>query len=155
MPKETDFSNLHETNKGRVLALGVFDLFHVGHLRYLQYARSVASHLTVAVTTDEISRAIKGKLPVIPESQRLEIIRGLGWVDDARLQPVSTEFTYEATLWVTAWNINHFVVGGDWEGSPRWDRLKPSLAEHSISVSFVPYTQDISTTKIINNINGR
>ncbi len=152
MPHDSAASRASESHKRRVLAIGVFDLFHVGHLRYLQSARNFASHLTVAVTTDAISRSIKGKQPVISQDHRLEIIRGLGCVDKAELQPTSTEETQVAGIWIKSWNIDHVAVSKEWEGSQRWYRLIPVLAEHCISVSFVPYTEVISTTQVIEKI---
>ncbi len=69
---------------GKTIALanGVFDLFHVGHLRYLQGARAEADVLVVAVNDDRSTRENKGPgRPVIPESERAEIVAGLGCVD--------------------------------------------------------------------------
>lgn len=136
----------------RVLALGVFDLFHVGHLRYLQYARTQGTHLTVAVTPDAVCQAVKGKWPVIPEAQRLEMVRGLGWVDHAALQPCSTEDTLAAAEWIAAWGVEHVVAGGGWAGSLRWQRLVPALAERGVGVGFAPATEGISTTGIVARI---
>jgi rfaE bifunctional protein nucleotidyltransferase chain/domain len=69
---------------GKTLALanGIFDLFHVGHLRYLQGARAEADLLLVAVNSDASTRAYKGPgRPVIPEDERAEIVAGLACVD--------------------------------------------------------------------------
>jgi rfaE bifunctional protein nucleotidyltransferase chain/domain len=64
------------------LANGVFDLFHVGHLRYLEAAAELADVLVVAVNSDASTRAYKGPgRPVIPEAERAEIVAGLGCVD--------------------------------------------------------------------------
>lgn len=65
-----------------VLANGVFDLFHVGHARYLQAARALGDALVVAVNSDRSTRAYKGEgRPVIPESERAEIVASLECVD--------------------------------------------------------------------------
>jgi len=141
--------------KLRILSTGVFDLFHIGHLRYLQYARQQGTHLTVAVTPDALCAERKGKWPVIEEAQRLEIIRGLGWVDEARYMPSSLELTDVAADWITEWGIDHVVVGGDWEGTPRWQRLIPALAERGITVGFASHTRDISSTEIVRRIMSR
>jgi rfaE bifunctional protein nucleotidyltransferase chain/domain len=72
------------TAAGRTVALanGVFDLFHVGHLRYLQGARALADLLVVAVNTDASTRALKGPgRPVVPEGERAEILEALTCVD--------------------------------------------------------------------------
>lgn len=65
-------------------ANGVFDLVHVGHVRYLQDAARVADVLVVGVNGDESVRALKGEgRPVMPEHERAEIIsaiRGVSYV---------------------------------------------------------------------------
>ena len=101
---------------------------------------------------DAIGLAFKAKHPVIPEEQRIEIIRGLGWVDEARLAPTSTEQTQAAAEGIADWGIDHVVAGGGWLGSPRWDRLIPALAERGISVSFATHTDGISTSEIVASI---
>lgn len=136
----------------RVVCTGVFDLFHVGHLRYLQFARAQGSHLTVAVTRDALCAQRKGKPPVICEDFRLEIVRGLGWVDRAEFMPSSLELTEEAASWISAWNADAMVVGEEWRGTPRWDRLTPLLAQRGISVIFAPRTEEISTTEIVERV---
>ena len=65
-----------------VLANGVFDLFHVGHLRYLEAAAKLGDILIVAVNSDTSTRAYKGSgRPVVPESERAEIVSALSCVD--------------------------------------------------------------------------
>jgi rfaE bifunctional protein nucleotidyltransferase chain/domain len=70
---------------GRTVALanGVFDLFHVGHLRYLEGARALADLLVVAVNSDASTRLLgKGPgRPVVPEAERAEIVAALRCVD--------------------------------------------------------------------------
>ncbi len=69
---------------GRTIALanGVFDLFHVGHLRYLQGARSEADLLVVAVNSDASTLLNKGPgRPVVPQDERAEIVAALECVD--------------------------------------------------------------------------
>lgn len=69
---------------GRTVALanGVFDLLHVGHVRYLEAARAMADVLVVAVNSDASTRANKGPdRPVIPQDERAELVAALGCVD--------------------------------------------------------------------------
>jgi len=76
----------HERKAGKRIAFanGVFDVLHVGHVRYLQAAAGVADVLVVAVNSDASVRAIKGEgRPVTPERERAEIvsaIRGVAYV---------------------------------------------------------------------------
>ncbi|MEM7676918.1 MAG: adenylyltransferase/cytidyltransferase family protein [Myxococcota bacterium] len=65
-----------------VLANGVFDLFHVGHLRYLSSAADEGDRIIVAVNSDRSTRAYKGPdRPVIPQAERAEIVASIGCVD--------------------------------------------------------------------------
>ena len=135
-----------------ILATGVFDLLHVGHLRYLQYARAQGTHLSVAVTRESLVLLRKNKRPVIEEAQRLEMVRGAACVDAADYMPSSLEATEQAAIWMQAWGIEKVVVGGEWEGSARWSRLIPVLAAEGIAVCFAPHTPGISSTKIVASI---
>lgn len=64
------------------LANGVFDLLHVGHLRYLQGAAAEADVLVVAVNADQAVRQLKGPdRPVVPEADRAELVDALRGVD--------------------------------------------------------------------------
>jgi rfaE bifunctional protein nucleotidyltransferase chain/domain len=68
--------------EGLVLANGLFDVLHVGHVRYLEGARAAGRSLLVAVNSDASARRLKGPgRPVIPLAERLEIVAALGCVD--------------------------------------------------------------------------
>ena len=86
--------------EGRAVAVanGAFDLLHVGHLRYLEGAKSVAGGglLIVGVNTDASVRASKGPArPVVPEAERAELVAALRCVD---LVVLFSETTAEALL---------------------------------------------------------
>jgi rfaE bifunctional protein nucleotidyltransferase chain/domain len=69
---------------GRTVAFanGVFDLLHVGHLRYLQAAAREADVLVVAVNDDDSVRRLKGPgRPVMPQADRAELVDALRGVD--------------------------------------------------------------------------
>ncbi len=64
------------------LANGNFDLLHVGHIRYLQGAKALGGKLVVAINSDDSVHALKGEgRPVMPESERAEIVAALADVD--------------------------------------------------------------------------
>lgn len=75
-----------ERTAGKTIAFanGVFDILHVGHVRYIQDASRVADVLVVAVNGDDSVRAIKGEgRPLTPERERAELvaaIRGVAYV---------------------------------------------------------------------------
>ncbi len=71
--------------KKRVVAFGVFDLLHPGHLAFLAAARKRGDELVVVVTRDARARAEKGRAPVFDERERLVMVRSLRMVDRAVL----------------------------------------------------------------------
>jgi rfaE bifunctional protein nucleotidyltransferase chain/domain len=82
----SDLPALRERTRaaGRTVAFanGVFDLLHVGHVRYLQAAAREADLLVVGVNSDASARAIKGEgRPLMPASERAELIAALACVD--------------------------------------------------------------------------
>ena len=69
---------LRAQGKSLVFTNGVFDLLHVGHVRYLQQARALGDALVVAINSDRSVRALKGDgRPVIVELERAEILAAL------------------------------------------------------------------------------
>jgi rfaE bifunctional protein nucleotidyltransferase chain/domain len=68
--------------EGLVLANGLFDLLHVGHVRYLAAAREAGARLLVALNSDASARRLKGEgRPVVPLPERLELVAALACVD--------------------------------------------------------------------------
>jgi len=73
---------MRANGKTLVFTNGVFDLLHVGHVRYLAAARALGDALVVAVNSDRTVRELKGEgRPVINESERGEILAALRQVD--------------------------------------------------------------------------
>jgi FAD synthetase len=71
-----------------VLASGVFDLLHLGHVRFLEEAKRVGgknAELIVIVARDSTVEKRKGKKPVVPEGQRRALVESLKVVDEAIL----------------------------------------------------------------------
>ena len=64
------------------LANGCFDVFHVGHVRYLHAAKQLGGRLVVAINSDDSVRKLKGEgRPVMPADERAEILAALADVD--------------------------------------------------------------------------
>ncbi|NOY10988.1 MAG: FAD synthase [Archaeoglobi archaeon] len=67
----------------KVVATGTFDIIHPGHIRYLEEAKKLGDYLIVIVARE---RNVRHKpKPVIPEEQRLRVVRALKPVDEAIL----------------------------------------------------------------------
>jgi rfaE bifunctional protein nucleotidyltransferase chain/domain len=81
---ELDLALAADRAAGRTIAFanGVFDLLHVGHVRYLQASAAEADRLVVAVNADRSVRRLKGEgRPVLDERSRAELVAALRGVD--------------------------------------------------------------------------
>jgi len=101
---------LRAVGKTVVFTNGVFDLLHVGHLRYLQQARALGDALIVAVNSDRSVRANKGAgRPITPEAERVEILSALACVDGVVVFDEDTPHNI-----ITAVQPDVLVKGADW-----------------------------------------
>jgi len=86
-----EVADAKRNGKTVAMANGLFDILHVGHLRYLEGARAEADILVVAVNSDASARALKGpNRPVVPEQERAELIAGFACVDLVTIFETST-----------------------------------------------------------------
>lgn len=73
---------LRSAGKTVALANGLFDLLHVGHLRYLEGAKREADLLVVAINSDASARALRGpSRPILPEQERAELVAAFECVE--------------------------------------------------------------------------
>lgn len=75
-------------DKVLILASGVFDLVHYGHIRFIEESKKLGgenSRLVVIIARDKTVKRLKGRLPIIPEDQRRAVVESLKPVDEALL----------------------------------------------------------------------
>ena len=124
---------------------GVFDMFHIGHLRLLKKAKLHCDYLIVAVSSDELVQSYKNKLPIIPLAHRLEILNALSFVDEVVIQTHRDKIRH-----FKEYGFNHMYVGDDWKGTPLFDEVETYLESHGAAVVYFPYTKEVSSTKFSN-----
>ena len=101
---------IRATGKTVVFTNGVFDLLHVGHLRYLQQARALGDALIVGLNSDRSVRANKGAgRPITPEAERAEILSALACVDGVVVFDEDTPHEI-----IDALQPDVLVKGADW-----------------------------------------
>lgn len=120
---------------------GVFDLFHVGHLNILKKAKEQCEFLIVGVSTDELVREYKDKQPVIPYTERVEIVEGIKYVDKVVPQITRKKFV--------AWEhllFDVMFVGDDWKGDALFNQLESQFKRVGVEIVYFPYTKGVSST---------
>ncbi len=93
--------SLTEEGRGQakvVLAGGVYDVLHLGHLAALEEARALGDVLVVVVATDVTVEMLKGRKPLFPETDRLALVAALKPVDKAILGYEDVGFGFEQVL---------------------------------------------------------
>jgi D-beta-D-heptose 7-phosphate kinase/D-beta-D-heptose 1-phosphate adenosyltransferase len=153
-----------------VLTNGVFDLLHLGHVRYLQQARALGDTLVVALNSDASTRLLKGpERPITPEAERAEVLAALGCVDAVTLFDTPTAETLVAEVRPTI-----YAKGGDYASAgaaATLQRIEPAalapddqlfarlpeariVATYGGTLCLIPYVPGHSTSELIARIRG-
>jgi len=126
-----------------VFTNGVFDLIHVGHIRYLTEARALGDRLVVAINSDRSVRQLKGESrPIFNERERAEILAALRMVDYVTIFDDVSPRTLIAELLPDV-----LVKGGDYGIDAIHGREEVEAAGGS--VISLPFIDGASTTSII------
>ena len=136
-----------------VLTNGCFDLLHVGHVRYLQTAKALGKTLVVGVNSDHSVSRIKPEKPgfpsrpIIPETQRAEVLSALDAVDAVIIFPETT-----ATELIKAFQPDIYAKGGDYtiESLPEAETVQA----YNGNIKLITIEVPTSTSKIIQKILG-
>lgn len=115
---------------------GSFDITNAGHIRAFSLARSRCDYLVVGLNTDRIIREDKGREPIIPFSQRKEILEGLRNIDeviecdDIYALPFIKQVGASVFVLTKEWEHRHpdainYInsIGGEVVFSPRWEDI--------------------------------
>ena len=101
---------------------GVFDMFHIGHLNIIKQAKELCDHLIVGVSTDELVELYKGRKPMIPFEQRIEIVKSIKYVDEVYTQRSLDKFDAYDDL-----KFDVLFHGDDWKNSNLYNELAKIL----------------------------
>jgi rfaE bifunctional protein nucleotidyltransferase chain/domain len=127
------------------LANGCFDLFHVGHVRYLQAAKALGGRLIVAVNSDDSVRALKGEgRPLMPAEERAEILSAFEDVDAVVIFPER-----DVRALIREIRPNAQAKGTDYTADSVPER--DVVAEYGGRVEIVGDPKDHSASEIIRN----
>jgi rfaE bifunctional protein nucleotidyltransferase chain/domain len=136
---------LHAAGRKLVFTNGAFDLLHVGHLRYLAYARSLGDALVIGLNSDASVRRYKGeKRPIVPERERAEMLLALRCVDYVVLFDED-----EPRDLITAVLPHVLVKGADWAHYVSGRDVVEAAGGRVVLAEFV---QGRSTTDIVKKI---
>ncbi len=134
---------LRQQGRKLVFTNGCFDLLHAGHVRYLNQARALGDALVVGLNSDTSVRAIKCEgRPILPESERAEILAALGSVDYVFLFDDATPQRVIAAI-----VPDILVKGADW--SPEEIVGRSTVEAAGGKVCNLPLVEGSSTSGII------
>jgi rfaE bifunctional protein nucleotidyltransferase chain/domain len=137
---------LRGLGKRLVFTNGCFDILHVGHVRYLQSARSLGDALLVAINSDRSVRELKGALrPIMNEQERAEMLAALAAVDYVI---VFDDISPRALIAEVLPDI--LVKGGDYQLDEIHGREEVEAAGGRVIA--LPFVEGVSTSSIIERI---
>ena len=122
---------------------GAWDMFHIGHLNILLRAREQCDRLIVGAVTDDALFAAKGKYPIVPLDERIEVVANFAMVDQVVVDYSSNK--------LDVWRRIGFDVlfkGDDWRGTAKGDKLEADMATVGVTVRYFPYTAHTSSTQL-------
>lgn len=132
----------------RVMATGVFDILHLGHLHYLRQAKQLGDELVVVVARDSTVRKMKHE-PVTPEEMRRELVDALKPVDRAILG-------HEGDIYRTVENVRPDIIALGWDQRFDPKEIEDECRKRGVNVKVVRLGKlegDLDgTTKIINKV---
>jgi D-glycero-beta-D-manno-heptose 1-phosphate adenylyltransferase len=139
---------LRDAGKRVVATNGCFDLLHVGHVRYLERARSLGDFLVVGVNGDASVRALKGEgRPITAEHDRAEVLAALESVD---LVTIFAET--RATRFIEAVRPDIYVKGGDYTSGTLNAEERSILEKLGAQIAIVPFEQGYSTSQLLEKL---
>lgn len=137
--------SLRKAGKKVVVTNGCFDLLHVGHVRFLQEARSSGDVLLVGLNGDSSVRELKGAgRPVNPEADRAEVLAALGCVDAVVIFPEK-----RATHFLEAAQPDIYVKGGDYRPEDLDEDEQAAVKKAGGMVRVLKLTPGKSTTAVL------
>jgi FAD synthetase len=117
-----------------VLASGVFDLLHLGHVRFLEDAKKAGgpnAKLIVIIAKDSTVEKTKGRKPIMSEDQRLALVESLKVVDEAVLG-------YEGLdIGEVIEKIKPGVIALGWDQADMENEVKTYLEKHKVPITVV------------------
>ena len=127
---------------------GVFDMFHIGHLNILKRAKEQCETLIVGVTTDKLCYIRKNKYPIINETERMEIVGAIRYVDK-----VVPQADMDKVRAVKELGADAVFVGSDWKGTDAWNEYEKEFAKVGCTVVYLDHTDGISSTILREKLN--
>ena len=141
-------ADIRSAGKKLVATNGCFDLLHVGHVRYLETARTLGDALVVGINGDESTRELKGDgRPINGENDRAEVIAALACVDLVAIFP-----DVRAVRFLELARPDIYVKGGDYTVDTL-DKSERSVLEQSgAEIRIIPFQKGYSTSGMVNKL---
>lgn len=131
---------------------GSFDLFHKGHVKFLKQCKEIGDYVVVSLNTDEFIFRYKGSYPVINYDDRKEVLLSCKYVDSV----VPNTDGEDSKPTILSINPKFIIIGSDWAKKDYYKQMNFTqewIDENNMVLLYLPYTENISTTKIKNKLN--
>lgn len=132
---------------------GTFDLFHAGHVNFLERCAQFGD-VIVSLNTDEFIQEYKGKPPIMTYEERKAVLQACTWVSSV----IPNVGGADSTTAIELVEPDVIIIGSDWAKKNYYKQMgftQEWLDERDIALMYIPYTQGISTTELKKRIAER
>ena len=141
-------ADIRSAGKKLVATNGCFDLLHVGHVRYLETARTLGDALVVGINGDESTRELKGDgRPINSANDRAEVIAALACVDLVAIFP-----DVRAVRFLELARPDIYVKGGDYTVDTLDKSERAVLEQSGAEIRIIPFQKGYSTSGMVNKL---
>lgn len=133
-------------NKKKIFTPGVFDLFHIGHLKYINKIKEHNYYIILGIQDDKSCSNCKRK-PIMNTQERVDFIKELNLVDDIVIYESRNHIDI-----IKKYNIEIFIIGPEYGNCDEHTKTLDYCNLNNIEVKIINRTNNISTTDIINRI---
>ncbi|MCG9756131.1 adenylyltransferase/cytidyltransferase family protein [Shewanella insulae] len=133
----------------KVLVVGVFDLFHRGHVEFLKKAATFGDELIILINGDEMTEKYKRR-PIYSEQDRAAILSALSCVT-----VVEITNSFDVKPYIEKYNIDVIVHGNDWEHDSYLEQIRCTeeyLRQQNVTMAYTDYHSSVSTSALLKQI---
>lgn len=142
---------MKEERKRILYTGGTFDLFHFGHQNFLKQCKRISDHVVVSLNTDDFVERFKNKKPILNFKEREKSLRYCKYVDEV----VKNGAGEDSRSCILTVNPTIIAIGDDWAQKDYYSQMgfdQQWLDDNRITLVYIPYTKEISSTEIANRV---
>jgi glycerol-3-phosphate cytidylyltransferase len=127
---------------------GVFDIIHYAHLALFEKCKDIAEEVIVGIQEDEDVFLSKGSYPILSNNERKKTLDFITYIDKTAIYKGSSRDLLNLKKLLKEFKPDVMIQGSDWIKSDNKEEIVDYFKKNNIDLILVPYTKEISSSKI-------